>query len=165
MTAQEKSVLGAQPFLRGLPDRHLATLAALCRHVAVPSGRRLFDEDTRADRFWLIDAGQVVIDTTVPGRGRLIIETLGRGDVTGVSWLLPPPVKGEWGGGWGRFGAVTTQPMQAFEFDAGAVRGACDTDAALGYELSRRVAGIVVRRLEATHARLIDAYARSGMTP
>ena len=56
MTAQEKSVLGAQPFLRGLPDHHLATLAGLCRHVAVPSGRRLFDEDARADRFWLIDA-------------------------------------------------------------------------------------------------------------
>jgi CRP/FNR family transcriptional regulator, cyclic AMP receptor protein len=164
MTAQEKSVLAAQPFLRGLPDQHLDTLAALCRHVAVPSGRRLFDEDARADRFWLIDAGQVVIDTSVPGRGRLVIETLGRGDVTGVSWLLPPPVKGAWGGGWGRFGAVTTQPMQAFEFDARAVRQACDSDPALGYELSRRVAGIVVRRLEATHARLIDAYAHSGVT-
>ena len=45
------------------------------------------------------------------------------------------------------------------------MRTACDTDPALGYELSRRVAGIVVCRLEATHARLINAYARSGMTP
>jgi CRP/FNR family cyclic AMP-dependent transcriptional regulator len=158
MTAQEKSVLAAQPFLRGLPDQHLDTLAALCRHVAVPTGRRLFDEDARADRFWLIDAGQVMIDTSVPGRGRLVIETLGRGDVTGVSWLLPPPYQS-------RFGAVTTQPMQAFEFDARAVRQACDSDPALGYELSRRVAGIVVRRLEATHARLIDAYAHTGVTP
>jgi hypothetical protein len=93
MTAQEKSVLGAQPFLRGLPDHQVATLAALCGHVAVPTGRRLFDEDARA------------------------------------------------------------------------VRTACDSDPALGYELSRRVAGIVVRRLEATHARLIDAYARAEMTP
>jgi hypothetical protein len=42
---------------------------------------------------------------------------------------------------------------------------ACDTDPAPGYELSCRVARIVVRRLEATHAPLIDAYARSGMTP
>jgi CRP/FNR family transcriptional regulator, cyclic AMP receptor protein len=158
MTTQELSVLGAQPFLRGLPDHHLARLAAVSRHVAVPSGRRLFDEDTRADHFWLIDAGRVVIDTVLPGRGRLIIETLGRGDVTGLSWLLPPPY--QW-----RFGAVTTQPTQAYEFDAPAVRGACDEDPALGYELSRRVSGVLVRRLEATHARLLDAYARSGMTP
>jgi len=158
MTTLEKSVLGAQPFLRGLADHHLDTLAALCWHVAVPSGRRLFDEDEHPDRFWLIDAGQVVIDTMVLGRGRLVIETLGRGDVAGVSCLLPPPYL------W-RFGAVTTQPMQAFEFDARAVRAACDSDPTLGYQLSRRVTGIVVRRLEATHARLIDAYARSGLAP
>ena len=86
----DTAVLGAQPFLRGMADEHLATLAALCRHVAVPTRQRLFEEGTRADRFWLIDAGQVTIDTTVPGRGRLIITTLGRGDVMGVAWLLPP---------------------------------------------------------------------------
>jgi CRP/FNR family transcriptional regulator, cyclic AMP receptor protein len=158
MTTLEKSVLGAQPFLRGLPDQHLDTLAALCRHVAVPSGRRLFDENEHGDRFWLIDAGQVVIDTMVPGRGRLAIETLGRGDVAGVAWLLPAPYL------W-PFGAVTTQPMQAFEFDARGVRAACDSDPTLGYKLSRRVTGIVVRRLEATHARLMDSYARSGLAP
>jgi len=158
MTTLEKSVLSAQPFLRGLPDHHLDTLAAICRHVAVPSGRRLFEEDEHAGRFWLIDAGQVVIDTMVLGRGRLVIETLGRSDVVGVSSLLPPPSL------W-RFGAVTTQPMQAFEFDGRAVRAAYDSDPSLGYELSWRVIGLVVRRLEATHARLIDAYARSGLTP
>jgi CRP-like cAMP-binding protein len=158
MTRQEKSILGAQPFLRGLPDDHLDTLAPMCRHIAVPSGRRLFDEEEHAELFWLIDAGQVVIDTTVPGRGRLVIETLGRGDVAGVAWLLPPPYL------W-RFGAVTTQPMQAFEFDARAVRAACDCDPAIGYELSRRVTGLVVRRLEAIHARLIDAYTRPGLAP
>jgi CRP/FNR family transcriptional regulator, cyclic AMP receptor protein len=158
MTTTEKSLLGRQPFLRGLPDDYLDRLAALCRHVAVPSGRRLFDEDERVDRFWLIDAGQVVIDTTVPGWGRLIIETLGRGDITGVSWLLPPPYHS-------RFGAVTTQPTQAFEFDAPAVRAACDSDPALGYELSRRANNIMVRRLDATRARLVDTCTRSGMTP
>jgi hypothetical protein len=55
--------------------------------------------------------------------------------------------------------------MQAFEFNARAMRAACDCDPALGYEFSRRVCGIVVRRLEATHARLIDAYTRSGLAP
>jgi CRP-like cAMP-binding protein len=158
MTTTEKSLLGRQPFLRGLPDDYLDKLAVLCRHVAVPSGRRLFDVDERLDRFWLIDAGQVVIDTTVPGWGRLIIETLGRGDITGVSWLLPPPYQS-------RFGAMTTQPMQAFEFDARAVRAACDSDLALGYELSRRTISIVVRRLDATRARLTDAYTRSATMP
>ncbi len=153
----DKAVLGAQPFLRGMADSHLDKLATLCGHVAVPARQRLFDEGSTAGRFWLIDAGQVTIDTTVPGRGRLTIETLGRGDVVGLGWLLPPY---QW-----RFGAVATQPMQAFEFDARAVRMACDEDPALGYELSRRVSGVLARRLQAIHTRLLEASARAGAAP
>jgi CRP/FNR family transcriptional regulator, cyclic AMP receptor protein len=88
----------------------------------------------------------------VPGQSRVIIEALGRGDVLGLSWMLPPY---QW-----RFGAVATQPTQAFVFDASAVRAACDNDSALGYELSRRFSAVVVRRLQATRARLIEACAR-----
>jgi CRP-like cAMP-binding protein len=123
MTIENASVLGRQPFLRGLPDSQLADLATLGTHVQVPAGQRLFEEGATADRFWLIDAGQVTLDAMVPGQGRVVIETLGRGDVVGLSWLRPPY---QW-----RFGAVATQPMQAFEFDARAVRAACDTDPAL----------------------------------
>jgi CRP/FNR family cyclic AMP-dependent transcriptional regulator len=152
MTRQQTSVLGAQPFLRGMPAAQLAVLAELCQHVTIPSRERLFDEGSRADRFWIIDAGQVTLDASVPGQGRVIIETLGRGDVIGLSWMLPPY---QW-----RFGAVATQPTQASVFDARAVRAACDADPVLGYELSRRFSAVVVNRLQATRARLIDACSR-----
>jgi CRP/FNR family cyclic AMP-dependent transcriptional regulator len=149
MTGQEISVLRAQPFLRGLPPAQLAKLAELCRHVTVPAGQRLFEEGATADRFWLIDAGQVALDASVPGRGRVSIERLGRNDVIGLSWMLPPR---QW-----RFGAVATQQMQGFEFDARAVRTASDADPVLGFELSRRFSAIVVRRLQATRTRLVEA--------
>jgi CRP-like cAMP-binding protein len=152
MTTQQTSVLGAQPFLRGMPSAQLVVLAGLCQHVTIPSRERLFDEGSRADRFWIIDAGQVTLDASVPGQGRVIIETLGRGDVTGLSWMLPPY---QW-----RFGAVATQPTQAFVFDAQALRAACHADPLLGYELSRRLSAVVVNRLQATRARLIEACAR-----
>ena len=152
MTRQQTSVLGAQPFLRGMPSAQLAVLAELCEHVSIPSGERLFDEGSQADRCWIIDAGQVMLDASVPGQGRVIIETLGRGDVTGLSWMLPPY---QW-----RFGAVARQPTQAFVFDARAVRAACDADPLLGYELSRRFSAVVVNRLQATRARLIEACSR-----
>jgi CRP/FNR family transcriptional regulator, cyclic AMP receptor protein len=157
MTIQNASVLGRQPFLRGLPDSQLANLAALGTHVQVPAGHRLFEEGATADRFWLIDAGQVTLDAMVPGQGRVVIETLGRGDVVGLSWLKPPY---QW-----RFGAVATQPMQAFEFDARAVRAACNADPALGYELTQRLSGLVVQRLQATRARLLDVCAHAQLTP
>jgi CRP/FNR family transcriptional regulator, cyclic AMP receptor protein len=152
MTTQQISVLAAQPFLRGMPPAQLAELAELCEHVSIPSRQRLFDEGSQADRFWLIDAGQVTLDANVPGQGRVIIETLGRGDVIGLSWMLPPY---QW-----RFGAVATQPTQAFVFDAAAVRAACDADPLLGYEISRRFSAAVVQRLQATRARLIESCAR-----
>jgi CRP/FNR family transcriptional regulator, cyclic AMP receptor protein len=85
----------------------------------------------------------------VPGVGPVVIERLGRGDVVGLSWMLPPY---QW-----RFGAVTTQPMQAFEFDARAVRAACDADPVLGFELSQRFSAVLLRRLQATRARLLTA--------
>src|SRR5215469_2398395 len=107
MTMRDIAVLGAQPFLRGMREEHLARLAASCKHVEVPAGQRLLHEGQTADRFWLIDAGQVAVYARVPGHGRLIIDTLGRGDVLGLSWHLPPY---QW-----RFGAVASQPMQAFE--------------------------------------------------
>jgi CRP/FNR family transcriptional regulator, cyclic AMP receptor protein len=152
MTRQQASMLGAQPFLRGMPPAQLAGLAGLCEHVTIPATERLCDEGSRADRFWIIDAGRVTLDATVPGHGRVVIGTLGRGDVLGLSWLLPPY---QW-----RFGAVATQATQAFVFDAVAVRAACDADPALGYELCRRFSGAVVQRLQATRARLIDACAQ-----
>ena len=151
VTRQETSVLAAQPFLRGMPAAQLSELAGLCEHVTVPAGQRLFEEGARADRFWIIDAGQVTLDANVPGQGRVTIEMLGRGDVIGVSWMQPPF---QW-----RFGALATQPAQAFAFDARAVRAACDADPALGYELIRRFSAVLVQRLQATRARLIDARA------
>ena len=91
------------------------------------------------------------------GRGRVIIETLGRGDVIGLSWLLPPY---QW-----RFGAVTTAPLQAFELDGREVREACAADLALGYELNRRFIAVLVHRLQATRNRLLEACAHPELIP
>jgi hypothetical protein len=71
MTEHETSVLAALPFLRGMPPAQLRALAGLCEHVTVAAGRRLFEEGAAADRFWIIDAGQVTLDASVPGRGRV----------------------------------------------------------------------------------------------
>ena len=157
MTEQETSVLAAQPFLRGMPPIQLRELAALSEHVTVPAGQRLFEEGSTADRFWIIDAGQITLDASVPGRGRVIIETLGRSDVVGLSWMHPPC---QW-----RFGAVAAQPTQAFAFDARAVLAACDADPVLGYEVSRRFSAVVVRRLQATRARLLESKAHPEAGP
>ena len=146
---EQISWLGAQPFLRGLPARYLDRLADLANNVSLPSRHRLFDEGGTADKFWLIDAGQVALDMLVPGQGRITIEMLGRGNVIGLSWLEQPY---QW-----RYGAITTQPLRAIEFDARAVRQACTLDPAFGYALVTRFMAVAAHRLQTTRARLIDA--------
>jgi CRP/FNR family transcriptional regulator, cyclic AMP receptor protein len=140
------SIVGAHPFLRKLPACKAERLARLARHVSFPAQHRLFEEGTPAKKLWLIDAGQVALDTLVPGQGRVTIERIGRGDLLGLSWFQAPYV-------WD-FGAITTQPMQAFEFDAADVRAACDADPELGYALVSRLLGVAVHRLQATRCRL-----------
>src|ERR1700752_3794284 len=83
MTAQA-SIIGAEPFLRGLPSAYLERLASMSRHLSLPAQSRLFDEEIPARCFWIIDAGQVALDALVPGVGRVVIEKLGRGDVVGL---------------------------------------------------------------------------------
>lgn len=154
---EQMSVLGAQSFLRTLPADCIARLAEMACHISLPAGHRLFDEDMPARKFWIIDAGQVALDALVPGVGRVVIERLGRGDVVGLSWLEPPYQF--------RYGAVTTQPMQAYEFDAAAVRAACEQDPALGYALLNRFIAIALHRLQATRARLIEAKSQALPAP
>jgi CRP/FNR family transcriptional regulator, cyclic AMP receptor protein len=145
------AALAAHPFLRGMSPDQLSVLAEAARDVSFPARRRLFDDGGNATRFWLIRRGHVSLDLNVPGEGPVVIETVGMGELLGWSWLFPPY---KWA-----FGAVAATDVEAFEFDAPAVRERCAADPGLGYELSQRISRVLARRLQATRIRLI---ARSG---
>ena len=87
----------------------------------------------------------------MPGRGAVIVETLARrATLLGWSWLLPPY---RW-----HFDARALDPVRAIAFDGACLRGKCDADPALGYELMQRFAQVMVERLQATRLRLLDVY-------
>jgi CRP/FNR family transcriptional regulator, cyclic AMP receptor protein len=150
------AALAVHPFLHGMSGDHLAVLADTAQDAVFPARHRLFEDGHSATRFWLLQSGQVTLDLHVPGQGRVAIETIGMGELVGWSWLFPPY---KWA-----FGAVAVSPVEAFEFDARAVRACCAADPALGYELSQRLAQVVARRLQATRIRLIAASSRAAAT-
>jgi CRP/FNR family transcriptional regulator, cyclic AMP receptor protein len=145
------AALAAHPFLHGMSRDQLAALAEAASDVTFPARHRIFEDGGLAARFWLIQSGHVALDLHVPGEGPVVIETIGMGELLGWSWMFPPF---KWA-----FGAVTATPVEAFEFDAPAVRSCCAADPELGYELNQRVARVLARRLQATRVRLI---ARTG---
>jgi CRP-like cAMP-binding protein len=154
MQETQQALIGALPLLRGMQPEHIAKLAADAHRVSLPLHHRLFEDGAPADRFWIVDAGQIALDVLVPGVGRITIEMLGRGDVVGLSWLVPPY---QW-----QFGAVCTQPVRAFEFDARAIRSACAQDSAFGYAVAMRFMRVASHRLQVTRGRLFQAGSASA---
>ena len=145
------AALAAHPFLHGMSADQLGLLADAARDVSFPARYRLFEDGGYATRFWLIQAGHVSLDLHVPGEGPVVIESIGMGELLGLSWLFPPY---KWA-----FGAVAATSVEAFEFDAPTVRELCAAYPELGYEFNQRVTRVLAKRLQATRIRLI---ARSG---
>jgi CRP/FNR family cyclic AMP-dependent transcriptional regulator len=114
-------------------------------------GDHLLREGERADRFYVIRSGAVALELFVPQRGALVIETLHDGDPVGWSWLFPPYSA--------RFDARAIGTVHTIEFDGACLRGKCDDDPALGYELMKLFGGVIVERLQHTRLRLLDIYA------
>jgi hypothetical protein len=153
MTQTVRARAAAHPFLAVLSEAHRAKLARHAAPADFPPGRRIFDEGGHADRFWLIETGSVALDMRVPGRGDAVVETLPAGTVLGWSWLYRPY---RWS-----FGAraLAGNGVDAIAFDAAAIRGEFEFDAAFGYSVLNCFLPVIVERLQATRVRMLDLYA------
>jgi CRP/FNR family transcriptional regulator, cyclic AMP receptor protein len=146
--------LGEHRFAAGLAGSQLALLAGAASQVTFRAGTRIFAEGGLAASFWLISAGRVALDLRIPGRGLVIVETIGPGDELGLSWIAPPA---RW-----QFGARAQQPVTAFELDCAAVVALCQADHELGLLVTQRLLGTAVRRMQAARVRLLDLYGAPG---
>ena len=113
-------------------------------------GEFLFHEGDPANQFYLVRSGRVRLETLVPGRAPVVLETIQAGEVIGWSWLFPPYL-------W-HFDAVATESVRATVFDGKCLRGKCEENHDLGYELAMRSAQIMMQRLQATRLQLLDVY-------
>jgi CRP-like cAMP-binding protein len=137
-----------QPFFAGMRPVHLERLSYYARRSVFHGGARVFSEGGHANRCWIIREGEVRLDARLPDGSEVVIETLGPGAVLGWSWLFPPYA-------W-HYGAVATEPTLTIEFPGAELRKLCAGDPELGYELTRRLMSVVVERLQATRARLVN---------
>jgi len=146
-----EALLGEASALRSLPAAHRATMVGCARLRVFEAGAMLLTESGPAEEFFLIRRGRVAIETAVPARGAMTLETLGDGELVGSSWLVPPYRSA--------FGARAVDVAHVIAFDGACLRDKCESDPALGYDLLKVVATTFVRRLEDTRMRLLDLYA------
>lgn len=137
-------------FFAGLAPQYLALIAGCAANAVYADGAFLFREGTRSDDFFLVREGGIALETTAAGDGTLVIQTLREGDVAGFSWLIEPHT-------WAFDGRATGR-VHAFRMDGACLRGKCEEDPRLGYELMRRFAALASARLQATRLQLLDVY-------
>jgi CRP-like cAMP-binding protein len=147
------ALLSGHPFFAGLKPEYLALIAGCGRNVHFSAGAYLAREGDAADRFFAIRSGRVAVETHAPPQGSLMLQTLGEGEILGWSWLFPPYI-------W-QFDARALEEVRATAFDGACLRAKCENDPALGYDLMKRLAHLVSRRLEAATRQLLDVYGPS----
>jgi CRP-like cAMP-binding protein len=143
-------LLAEHPFFQGLGPQHLELLTCCGVNVHFAPEAYLIREGEDAAHFYLLRSGRVTLETHAPQRGPIVVETIEAGDVLGWSWLFPPY---RW-----HFSARALEPVLAISLDGTCLRGKCEQDHDLGYELMRRFAGVIVERLQATRLQLLDVY-------
>jgi hypothetical protein len=123
-----EGILTEHPFFSGWEPRYLQVAVGCASNVRFNAGEFVFQEGEEADIFYLIREGRVALEVVFPGRGPVVIDAR----------------------------AVTM--TRAIALDGKCLRGKCEEDHELGYELVKQVASSLGQRLDATRLRLLDIY-------
>jgi len=141
-------ILKQHPFFRDLPQKYIDFMLGCTTHVVFKAGEVILNEGESADKFYLIRSGKVAVYIAKPEE--IVIETIHENDILGWSWLIPPYRY--------RFSAKATENVRALALDGKCLREKCQTNSDLGYELFKRIIGVLTERLEATRLRLLNIY-------
>jgi CRP-like cAMP-binding protein len=145
-----KTTLAEHPFMQNFDVHHLELVTGCASNVKFNAGSYLFREGENAEKFYIIRSGKVAIELYAAERGIIPIQTVGRGEILGWSWLIPPYT-------W-HFDAKALELTRAIALDGKCLRKKCETDLALGYEFMKRIAYIMEERLTSTRLQLLDVY-------
>jgi len=145
-------LLKEHPFFAGFATEHTQLVAGCARNRRFKAGEYLFREGEAADEFFLIRDGKAALEIVAPGQAPVVFTTLGVGEIVGASWLVPPY---RW-----MFDARAVEPTRALGIDAACLRGKCEADHHLGYEMMKRFLPVFVKRLHATQLQILDVYGK-----
>ncbi len=147
-------ILREHRFFAGLDEESCGVVCGCAKNVRFEAGEYLFRAGESADQFYLLRHGRVALEVAAPGRGAVTFQTVGEGEVVGVSWLIPPY---RW-----TYDAKATDLVRAIAMDASCLRRKCEADHDLGYEMMKRFVPVLVDRLQNTRLQILDIYGPNG---
>lgn len=142
-------IVREHPFFTGLKEEFCELICGCAKNVRFEAGQYLFHEGQTADQFYLLRSGHVALQMSQPER-TFTVQTVGEDEIVGSSWLVPPY---RWG-----FDAKALELTRAIAMDAVCLRGKCEGDHDLGYEMMKRFMPVLIQRLQAARLQILDVY-------
>ncbi|HEY0455200.1 MAG TPA: cyclic nucleotide-binding domain-containing protein [Verrucomicrobiae bacterium] len=136
------------PFVTGLRPDHLDIINHDATEMTFEPGQIIFRQAELANQFFLLQSGSVALESVMPGQKPVLIQTLKKGDALGWSWLFPPF---RW-----NFQARAVEGGRAYVLNGAHLLVESSENRDFGYELMKRVAQIIIQRLQANRKQLLE---------
>lgn len=134
-------------FFAGMKQDYTGIVAGCAKNVRFEPGEYLFHEGDPADQLYLLRSGRVALEIDTDD-GPVTIQTVSESEIVGASWLVPPYRRG--------LSAKTLELTRAIALDAACLRGKCEDNHDLGYEMMKRFMPILIQRLRAARLQILD---------
>ena len=138
----------------GLEPAHIELLADHATEKVFGSGELLFRQDDSAENFYILIDGSIEVEVPSIMGPALVVQTLGKDDILGWSWLIPPY---KW-----TFEAKANRESRLLVFDGKSLLRQCEKNTDFGYALMKRFAGLMSQRLHAARLKMMDSWAPAG---
>jgi CRP/FNR family transcriptional regulator, cyclic AMP receptor protein len=146
--------IAAHRFAAGMKPEYLKRLTDAAMFKQFEADEIVFREGEPANRFYLIRTGKIALESKSYGDSAPLVQIVGEDEVLGWSWLFPPYY-------W-HFGARAVEPTDVIFFYGTRLRAQCEEEPAFGYELMKRMATIVIKRLQITRVQLLQLQQESS---
>jgi len=140
-------VVREHSFFAGMKQEYTDIVTGCAKNVRFESGEYLFREGETADQLYLLRSGRVALEVDTD-EGAVTLQTVSESDIVGASWLVPPYRRG--------LSAKALELTRAIALDAACLRGKCEDNHDLGYEMMKRFMPILIQRLRAARLQILD---------
>jgi len=146
--------LSAHEFFSEFSDDVLKFLCECSSTREIKKGQILFRQGEHADKFYVVRNGRISIQMPAIMGPTLEIQTLGKDQVLGWSWLISPY---QW-----NFQTKAEEDSELLQFDGTAILARCEQEPKFGYELLKKFAGLMSVRLNAARQKMMDEWNPAG---
>lgn len=141
------------PLTSDWPPVTVTEIGRIANIANYPAGTVIFREGTEDPFVHVVLSGRVALEMTIPARGAARLMTLDRGELLGWTPLFGP--------GDMTASATAIDDTRLLSIPGSSLQILCQTNHEIGYQVMRRVAWALARRLVATRLQLLDLFTHS----